>query len=67
MATDSATKTRVKLAKTQHDTHVNLLMMNEGLSKPDAIVMAYLDGFAGFAARLQKASEPGGKFVPPAK
>lgn len=49
---DDNTKSRVKLARNQHDVHVGLLMMHQGLSKADALVMAYLDGFTGFSARL---------------
>lgn len=50
--TPEAIKRRIKLARNQHDVHVGLLMLNEGLSKPDAIVMAYLDGYGGLAARM---------------
>ncbi|QCS37238.1 hypothetical protein [Tortoise microvirus 73] len=61
IATASATLTkapvnglreRVKRAKTDHDLHVLLLMKREGLSKSDAIVMAYLDGLNGLQDRL---------------
>ncbi|HEY8577064.1 MAG TPA: hypothetical protein VIL88_12070 [Devosia sp.] len=45
-------KERVKRAKLDHDLHVALLMKREGLSKPDATVMAYLDGLNGLNDRL---------------
>lgn len=37
-------KARIKAAKVKHELHVNLLMVRLGLSKADAVVMAYLDG-----------------------
>lgn len=33
-----------RLAKARHDTHVNLLMIGEGLSKNDALLKAYQEG-----------------------
>ncbi|QCS37247.1 hypothetical protein [Tortoise microvirus 74] len=45
-------KVRIKAAKLDHELHVALLMKREGLSKPDATVMAYLDGLNGLNDRL---------------
>lgn len=50
-------KIRIKAAKLDHDLHVALLMKRDGLSKSDAIVMAYLDGLQGLNDRLN-AKEP---------
>ncbi|MHA6692267.1 hypothetical protein [Devosia sp. A449] len=61
MATEvSALKIRCKAAKLDHDLHVALVMKREKLSKPDAIVMAYLDGPMGLHDRLNppKPSDP---------
>lgn len=46
------TKKRVKAARNGHDLHVSLLMHKLGLSKPDAVIMAYLDGHMGLEQRL---------------
>ena len=48
-----ALKDRVKKARTAHDLHVGLLMHQQGLSKADAIILAYLDGALGLNDRLQ--------------
>ena len=61
MAIDAGTKTRIKAAKLDHDLHIALLMRREGLSKPDAIVLAYLDGLLGLNDRL---NPPSGATVP---
>lgn len=58
-------KTRIKRSRNQHDVHVGLLMM-AGLSKPDAIVMAYLDGYAGLADRMTP-DKPASTNTAPAK
>lgn len=50
-------KTRIKAAKLDHDLHVAFLMKREKLSKPDAIVLAYLDGLLGLEDRLNGVGE----------
>ncbi|QCS37034.1 hypothetical protein [Tortoise microvirus 43] len=45
-------KARVKGAKASHDLHVLLLMRTHGLSKSEAIVLAYLDGYDGVDKRM---------------
>lgn len=57
MAEINALKIRIKAAKLDHDLHVALLMKREKLSKPDAIVMAYLDGIIGLQDRLNGPAE----------
>lgn len=51
-------KKRIKAKRLDHDLHVALLMKRHGLSKPDALILAYLDGVLGLEARLaQQAPE----------
>lgn len=57
MAEVNGMKTRIKAAKLDHDLHVALLMKREKLSKPEAIVMAYLDGLTGLQDRLDGPAE----------
>lgn len=52
MKFDGQDMMRIKRARVNHDVHVGLLMMNGGLSKPDATVMAYLDGYSGLSGRM---------------
>lgn len=47
------TAKRIKASRLDHDLHVALLMKRLKLSKPDAIVMAYLDGRLGLEPRLE--------------
>lgn len=49
---DADLKKRIKAAKLDHDLHIAVIMKREGLSKPDAVVLAYLDGLLGLDARL---------------
>lgn len=49
---------RVKDARVQHDTHVGLLMLKHGISKPDAIILAYLNGYEGIAAAYPTGMAP---------
>lgn len=51
-------KKRIKAARLDHDVHVLLLMKREKLSKPDALILAYLDGVLGLADRLE-GKQPG--------
>ena len=47
-------KRRVKTARASHDLHVALLMHKLKLSKPDATILAYLDGALGLNDRLNE-------------
>ena len=44
----------MKTARASHDLHVALLMHKLKLSKPDATILAYLDGALGLNDRLNE-------------
>lgn len=46
MTTSEENKAK-RINKAKYDTHVNLLMIRNGLSKNDAIVTAYIQGPGG--------------------
>lgn len=45
-------KARIKASKTKHDLHVLVLMEREGLSKAEATVLAYLQGYEALSDQL---------------
>lgn len=54
-----AVKKRIKAAQANQALHVLWLMTRLNLSKPDATVLAYLDGPLGLEARLNPPAQPG--------
>lgn len=51
-------KARIKAGKLDYELHVALLMKRAKLSKPDAIVAAYLDGPLALDALMNPAPKP---------
>lgn len=51
-------KSRIKASKTKHDLHVLVLMEREDLSKAEATVLAYLQGYEALSDQLAPKPEP---------